>query len=189
MGVSTKFLSNRHCDWRTSEFLTIFIRDFTEAFRPLPQSYNDRLVLNMKVYLLFLSILISIASNSQNLVPNGSFEDANICERGETCSPSAWFFVKKNSAAGYITLEDIPASTGRRFLNIVVGSRLGSTRQYWETMLLNKLEKGRKYQISISIKGWEADPNLHDIGLYFTDSMIFSARDTVMQPADYVNFL
>lgn len=56
-------------------------------------------------------------------------------------------------------------------------------------MLLNKLEKGRKYQISISIKGWEADPNLHDIGLYFTDSMIFSARDTVMQPADYVNFL
>jgi outer membrane protein OmpA-like peptidoglycan-associated protein len=142
----------------------------------------------MKAYFLFFVVLVCSVSNAQNLVPNGSFEDANICEQNKPCSPSAWFNVVKNSGA-YFYMEGLPASTGRRCLSVTIGTRFSLYRQYWETMLLSKLEKGKKYKINISLRGWDADPNLHDIGLYFTGSMIFSTRDTLMQPESHFNFL
>ena len=142
----------------------------------------------MKTYFLFLTVLICTLANAQDLVPNGSFEDVNICEQNKPCNPSAWFNAVKNSGA-YSYMEGLPASTGRRCLSVTIGTRLSLYRQYWETMLLSKLEKGKKYKINISIRGYDADPNLHDIGLYFTGSMICNDRDTLMQPAGHFNFL
>ena len=103
----------------------------------------------MKAYFPFLAVLICSVSNAQNLVPNGSFEDANICEQNKPCSPAAWFYTVKNGAAGYFDMEDIAASTGRRCLSVCIGNRLNLNRQYWETKLLGKLEKGKKYKINI----------------------------------------
>jgi flagellar motor protein MotB len=143
----------------------------------------------MKTYFLLLTALICGVANAQNLVPNGSFEDANICEQNKPCSPAAWFYTVKNGASGYFDIPNIPAATGRRCLSVCIGNRLNLNRQYWETMLLGNLERGKKYKINISIRGWDVDPNLHDIGLYFTGSMIHSDRDTLMQPESHLNFL
>ncbi len=80
-------------------------------------------------------------TRAQNLVPNGSFEDENICEYHQNCSPSAWFYATKNANAGYF-INEIPASTGTRWLSIVTGNRQNKgARQYWQTMLLHNQRK------------------------------------------------
>jgi outer membrane protein OmpA-like peptidoglycan-associated protein len=143
----------------------------------------------MKVNLLFAAILFSAASNSQNLVPNSSFEDVSICTENKGYSkPSAWFNIVRNGAAGYIVLPNIPAATGHRYMNFVIGNRENTSRQYWQALLLHELEKGKRYLVRISITGWDDDPNLNDIGLYFTNSMISASRDTLLQPPNYLDF-
>jgi len=139
--------------------------------------------------LLSVVILLFSRTDGQNLVPNHSFEDANLCEHNEKCSPSAWFYVTKNLSAGYFQYGTV-ASDGSRWLNIVTGSKLGIARQYWQTMLLHHLEKGKKYTISFSLHGWDTDPNLNDIGFYFSSHFHFlPIVDTMMVPDNYVSFL
>ena len=125
---------------------------------------------------------------AQNLVPNPSFEDANICEYHQPCSPSGWFYVTRNAVAGYFE-NDIPAATGKRWLSIVAGNRINAGgRQYWETMLLHKLEKGKPYKIGLSIHGWDIGPNANDIGIFFIREPKYYNTDTLIQPPTYFSF-
>ncbi|MET0298731.1 MAG: OmpA family protein [Flavitalea sp.] len=137
---------------------------------------------------MFVTCLSHLIANSQNLVLNSSFEDENLCESKHPCSPSGWFYTVSGSYAGYF-IHDIPAATGKRWLSLVSGSRISTgERQYWQTILLKPLIKGKKYKLSLSLHGWDIEPDLSDIGFYFSSHMLFYPVDTLIQPKEYVNF-
>jgi outer membrane protein OmpA-like peptidoglycan-associated protein len=130
----------------------------------------------------------------QNLVPNPSFEDVNICaEFNQPCSPSAWFFLSRKLTTGYF--PRFPSATGSRHLQIVAVSRETVDRQYWETMLLCPLQAGERYTVSMKIASpgskttlSSACPNLHDIGLWFATRFVFVQGDSILQPRSYFSF-
>lgn len=149
----------------------------------------DSIINTMKTIFVLAVILISNLARGQNLVPNSSFEDINICtEYHQPCSPLAWFFVRSPSTQGYASIDRTPSATGNKHLTITVLEQ-NQNRQYWQCRLLCELQPGMTYSINIKIASPNTDPNLNDIGLYFTDSMIFSIADTILQPKNYISFL
>jgi outer membrane protein OmpA-like peptidoglycan-associated protein len=126
---------------------------------------------------------------AQNIVPNGNLEDVNICtELHAPCSPSAWFIVKKYVPGGYYHQYPDKAASGKQYFDLFVVIN-GPGRQYWQTKLLCKLVPGEKYEASVKVSAAEIGPNLNDIGFYFTNSFIFSQKDTLLRPPVYINFL
>jgi outer membrane protein OmpA-like peptidoglycan-associated protein len=142
-----------------------------------------------------LLLLLGLRVQCQNLVPNPSFEDVNICsEYNQPCSPSAWFFLSRRLTTGYF--PRFPSATGSRHLQIVVASRQTVNRQYWETMLLCPLEAGERYSVSLKIASPRNStqlsttcPNLRDIGLWFTTHFVFVQGDSILQPRSYLSFV
>ncbi|MDR3712644.1 MAG: OmpA family protein [Puia sp.] len=140
---------------------------------------------------IFLALLWCQRIQGQNLVPNPSFEDVNICEEfNQPCSPSAWFFLSRKLTTGYFPLYT--SATGSRHLQLVAVSRETVNRQYWETMLLCPLQAGERYAISLKIASPENKtalsthcPNLRDIGLWFTTHFVFVQGDSLLQPRSY----
>jgi outer membrane protein OmpA-like peptidoglycan-associated protein len=133
-------------------------------------------------------------TQGQNLVPNPSFEDINICaEYSQPCSPSAWFYLSRKFTTGYF--PRYPSASGTRHLQIVAVSRESVNRQYWETMLLCPLMAGARYTVSLKIASPETQttlsthcPNLRDIGLWFTNRWVFVQGDSLLQPHSYLSF-
>ena len=132
--------------------------------------------------------------SGQNLVPNPSFEDVNMCaEYDQPCSPSAWFYLSRKLTTGYFPRYS--SATGARHLQIVAVSRETVNRQYWETMLLCPLVAGARYTVSLKIASPETQttlskhcPNLRDIGLWFTNRWVFVQGDSLLQPRSYLSF-
>jgi len=133
-------------------------------------------------------------TKGQNLVPNPSFEDVNICsEFGQPCSPSAWFYLSRKFTTGYF--PRYKSATGSRHLQMVAATRESPNRQYWETMLLCPLQAGERYAVSLKIAApanrtelTKTCPNLRDIGLWFTNRFIFVQGDSILQPRSYLSF-
>jgi len=135
-------------------------------------------------------VLLSLASTGQELIANGSFEDVNTCtEYHAHCNPSAWFYLTQFGATGYYYSDKTKSASGSQHLELSIANEKDSTRAYWETMLLCPLQTGEKYKISLAIAAHQRGPNLHDIGLYFTNQLFFPWSDTLIQPRDYVGFL
>jgi len=146
----------------------------------------------MKFVILLTIVFYAKICCAQNLIANGSFEDTLVCSSPEiSCPPAAWYFIRKNRMSGYMggMVSGISPTTGKKMLNFIVGSRNSKIRTYWETMLLNGLEKGKKYKVSMNINGWHSPTSLEDLGLYFTNKLIFIKDDTLLQPSDHVNLL
>jgi len=141
-----------------------------------------------------LIFLLCQRIQSQNLVPNPSFEDVNTCaEFSQLCSPSAWFYLSRKFTTGYY--PRFPSATGSRHLQIVAASRETVNRQYWETMLLCPLQAGERYAVSLKIASPGSRtqlsatcPNLRDIGLRFTNRFVFVQGDSILQPRNYLSF-
>ena len=141
-----------------------------------------------------LPFLLGQRIEAQNIVPNPSFEDVNICsEFNQPCSPSAWFFLSRKLTTGYF--PRYPSATGSRHLQIVASSRQTVNRQYWETMLLCPLEAGERYSVSLKIASPRNStqlsttcPNLRDIGLWFTTRFVFVQGNSILQPRSYLSF-
>jgi outer membrane protein OmpA-like peptidoglycan-associated protein len=140
-----------------------------------------------------LMVLMVQRTKGQNLVPNPSFEDVNICsEFGQPCSPSAWFYLSRKLTTGYF--PRYKSATGSRHLQMVAATRESPNRQYWETMLLCPLLAGERYAISLKIAApanrtelSKTCPNLRDIGLWFTNRFIFVQGDSILQPRSYLS--
>jgi len=143
----------------------------------------------LKQTLIFLTLLVFQTVDGQNIVPNSSFEDVNICtEIHQPCSPSGWFYIN-HLVTGYINRGGIKPINGDKYLNLLVVDTGSFHRDYWQTMLLCPLEMGKEYKVSLKLAAEYIGPNLNDIGLYFTDSLYFFSKDTVIQPFNYINFL
>jgi len=162
---------------------------------PISMSANGNPILR---FITWLAILLTFTghkawSQSQNLVPNPSFEDVNTClEYDQPCSPSAWFYLSRKLTTGYF--PRYPSATGSRHLQIVAASRQTVNRQYWETMLLCPLEAGQHYIVSLKVASPRNStelntvcPNLRDIGLWFTTRFIFVQGDSILQPRTYLS--
>ena len=84
-----------------------------------------------------LSLLTISITQSQNLLPNPSFEDQNICdEHTAKCSPAAWFFSRQLTAQGFYTTNKIPGIVGNNYLGLIAAQPNTEKRSYWETQLL-----------------------------------------------------
>jgi len=147
----------------------------------------------MKYLLLFVfGFLATSAIYGQNIVLNGDLEEVNICdEHTAKCSPAGWFYFKADPL-GYLNPADANKSisaSGIHHFNILSASLQDSSRDYWQTKLLCQMEPGKKYTISFKISATWSDPNLNDIGFWFTDKFIYASKDTLLQPNKYVGFL
>ncbi len=137
-----------------------------------------------------LSLLTISITQSQNLLPNPSFEDQNICdEHTAKCSPAAWFFSRQLTAQGFYTTNKIPGIVGNNYLGLIAAQPNTEKRSYWETQLLCAIEKGKKYIIRLQVAADQVGPNLNDIGILFTNNFIFSWTDTLLQPDNYISLL
>ena len=140
-----------------------------------------------RIKILILSFLIISITHSQNLLPNPSFEDQNICdEHTAKCSPAAWFFSRQVTAQGFYTIK-VPGIVGNNYLGLIAAQPNSEKRSYWETRLLCGIEKGKKYIIRLQVAADQVGPNLNHIGIYFTNNFIFSWTDTLMQPDIYIS--
>lgn len=146
----------------------------------------------MKHILLF-SLLFSLIVSctpllGQNLVPNPSFEDANICsEFNTTCGPAGWFYTNPKSP-GYGNSKLLSAE-GEKHLNLVVIDAQEERRQYWQTKLLCPLQAGEKYRVKLLLTSPSKIFNVRDIGFHFSNDFIFTTKDTLIRTDDYLSFL
>ncbi len=103
------------------------------------------------VFCLFIGNL----SYSQNLIPNGSFEDINICyERNATCSPSAWWNVR-TEAAGF---NQGRGHSGRHFAQLTMEiNNPPASRQYIQGIVMCPLLKGKEYTFSMYVRAKHND--------------------------------
>jgi outer membrane protein OmpA-like peptidoglycan-associated protein len=191
-------------DPSTFYFQFIDLQIFEEQFERTSQIHTFNIPISMRsksksffhytAWPTLLTLLLGQRIHAQNLVPNPSFEDVNICsEFNQPCSPSAWFFLSRKLTTGYF--PRYPSATGSRHLQIVVASRQTVNRQYWETMLLCPLEAGERYSVSLKIASPRNStelsttcPNLRDIGLWFTTRFVFVNGDSILQPGHYLSF-
>jgi outer membrane protein OmpA-like peptidoglycan-associated protein len=161
---------------------------------PISMRAKRKSVSRYVVWPTLLLVLLVQRTKGQNLVPNPSFEDVNICsEFDQPCSPSAWFYLSRKFTTGYF--PRYPSATGSRHLQMVAATRESPNRQYWETMLLCPLQAGARYTVSLKIAApanrtdlTKTCPNLRDIGLWFTNRFVFVQGDSILQPRSYLSF-
>lgn len=144
------------------------------------------------LFLFLLGIITGSAVYSQNIVVNSDLEDVNICdEHMARCSPAGWFYFKADPA-GYLnpgSNNKTISASGIHHFNLLAASEQDSTRDYWQTKLLCPVEPGKKYTLSVKVSAPWANPNLSDIGFWFTNGFIYASRDTLLQPVNFVGLL
>lgn len=118
-------------------------------------------------------------ATGQNLVANSSFEDVNICESQIPCSPKGWHSVS-NLPYGYA--NNLPDSYHKkRSLSFLIYSKKTTIKTYWQTALLCPLQQNEEYTIKLHIYSTSGQIDLSQIGILFTNQMIFSKNDTTIQ--------
>jgi len=116
------------------------------------------------LFILFLPLL----AQAQNLIPNGGFEDENICtEYSKNCAPEAW--IATSLRANYYFYDTPWAHTGSHFTGLIVGNRNHpSIRNFICTQLLCRLQSGHQYNIEFYVR---ANVYVFDsIGVYFSNT-------------------
>jgi outer membrane protein OmpA-like peptidoglycan-associated protein len=129
----------------------------------------------MRTLLICLFTSYHFSAAAQNLFPNPSFEEQNICaEYGEACSPMGWrSTVLKNFL--YPRFEGRPervpkAADGYRYISFYLFNPLNQTdRRFVQTPLLCPLQAGETYQFAVSIMLGEAAVSV--LEFRFVDSL------------------
>ena len=113
---------------------------------------------------------------SQNLVANGSFEDANLCtEYHKYCAPEAW--IATSHEANYYYGDMSIAFDGYRYVGLTAGSvnRRG-VRNFIRTQLLCGLRKGNQYNVEFYVSA--TNKVLDSIGVYFSpEDLLYDRRN------------
>lgn len=123
-----------------------------------------------KLLIIFL-LFLSATAQSQNLVPNGGFEDENICtEYEKNCAPEAW--IATSLWANYYYYE-----ATQHFVGLTVGSRItAGGRNFIRTRLLCGLRKGNQYKLEFYVRSLHNV--LDSIGVYFSpNDFLFEKRN------------
>lgn len=109
-------------------------------------------------------------SYSQNLLPNPSFEDENICtELRMACAPAGWSSV--NMSDSYIYTNEPIAHNGSRASGVTTfNSNLSHPLQYIEAPILCPLIKDKVYTFSVYLKSNRNE--FGSLGIYFSDKYL-----------------
>jgi outer membrane protein OmpA-like peptidoglycan-associated protein len=127
----------------------------------------------MKPFLKYSFLILSYhVAYSQNLVPNGGFEDENICtEYIKNCAPEAW--IATSLYANYyfdaaIMEHTVAAHGGTHYLGITAGSLgMAGIRNFVRARLLCGLQEGHQYKLVMFV---HAEASILDsIGIYFSE--------------------
>jgi len=139
----------------------------------------------MKQMSLFIGIMLYMhfTGYSQNLVANGSFEDANLCtEYQKYCAPEAWIATSRQ--ADYYFADLSKAYDGYRYVALTAGSiSKKGVRNFIRTPLLCGLRKGHQYIIEFYVSA--TNKILDSIGVYFSpEDFLYEKRSfAAIQPA------
>ena len=119
-----------------------------------------------------LLCLIGNSAFSQNIIPNGDFQDINICiAYQEDCFPSAW----RSTSLKLATFNRSNLKAGpndQRSISLLYVDRARNfDRRFIQSYLLCALKPGESYSISFDYRSTQ--PRAKSIGFYFTDSLMF----------------
>ena len=97
----------------------------------------------MRYAIFFILTLPSLCAHTQNLIPNGSFEEENICtEYRQNCAPEAW--IARSLWANYYYYTPGKAYEGTHFVGLSVGDAYrNGPHNFIRTRLLCGLQPGR----------------------------------------------
>jgi Outer membrane protein and related peptidoglycan-associated (lipo)proteins len=120
------------------------------------------------IIIILLSLSYCGVSLAQNLIPNPSFEDENICtEYDKNCAPEAW--IATSLMANYYFDQTNRAFDRRHFVGLTAGSvRTPGARNFIRTKLLCGMQKGKQYRLSFYTNSPQVP--LDSIGIYFSES-------------------
>lgn len=124
---------------------------------------------------LMCCFVCSILLFSQNLVPNPSFEDVNICKKyHEPCAPKAWraTVLKNFYYWEYLAIQNksIPPVEGTRSIGFTMYlAGKDYARKFVQTPLLCELKKDKKYELTLHYLIKEC--TIGEFGIYFTDTL------------------
>lgn len=120
------------------------------------------------LFLLLISI-IGLNCYSQNLIANGSFEDANTCTESDAeCSPEAW-----KTTSPFLLYYG--GDKSNKYVGFTVfNTSVPETRLYLQIKLLCPLIKDKLYRFSIKVRPGGAQ--IESIGVLFSDSILFYDR-------------
>ncbi|THU39894.1 OmpA family protein [Niastella caeni] len=115
---------------------------------------------------LTLALLGCITGYSQNLIANGSFEDANLCtEFQKYCAPEAW--VATSGQANYYFGDMAIAYDGYHYVGLTAGNvNKRGVRNFIRTQLLCGLRKGGQYSVEFYVSA--TNKVLDSIGVYIS---------------------
>jgi outer membrane protein OmpA-like peptidoglycan-associated protein len=113
-----------------------------------------------------VALFTMFTSYSQNLVANGSFEDANLCtEFHKYCAPEAW--IATSGQANYYFGDMAIAYDGYHYVGLTAGSvNKRGVRNFVRTQLLCGLRKGKQYLLEFYVSA--TNKVLDSIGVYFS---------------------
>jgi len=129
----------------------------------------------MRISLLLFTFLFGWKGFAQNLIPNGSFEEENICrEYQQNCAPKGWIATSLRS--DYYIYEPPLAREGAHFLGIIAGnSRREGARNFVRTCLLSGMRRGNLYHLSFYIRSRHRV--MDSVGIYFSSTdFLFDKR-------------
>jgi outer membrane protein OmpA-like peptidoglycan-associated protein len=124
------------------------------------------------IFLYSLLFFCCSASIAQNLVPNGGFEDENICtEYIKNCAPEAWIATSLYANYYYdaaIMEHTVAAHGGTHYLGITAGSLgMAGIRNFVRARLLCGLQEGHQYKLVMYVHA--GNRILDSIGIYFSE--------------------
>lgn len=124
---------------------------------------------------LIASIVCSFQVVAQNLVPNGGFEEENICiEYNKNCAPEAW--IASSLWANYYFLQAGKGFEGTHFVGLTAGSLLKTgSRNFVRTRLLCGMRPGNQYELTFYVRSFNRV--LDSVGVYFSEGdFLFEKR-------------
>jgi hypothetical protein len=134
----------------------------------------------MKIPFVFCILLFNgVHAWSQNLVPNGGFEDENICtEYIKNCAPEAWIatsLFNNYYIDAAVMRNAVSAHGGTHYIGLTAGSLgMQGIRNFIRSRLLCGLRKGNRYKLVMYLHS--KNPILDSIGI-FRSRIIYTRKD------------
>ena len=145
-------------------------------------------------YLIFVILLLPIHLKSQNLIPNGSFEDTTACPylcnqlekavgwyNPTLATPDLFHSCNYNCNYGTANGFQMPR-TGIAYGGYVTGNPFSNGREYVETIISTPLIAGECYHVEFYISASHQKFVTDDTQIYFSDSLIIGFPTYEMLP-------
>lgn len=136
----------------------------------------------MRYCILFILTWQGLSAAAQNLIPNGGFEEENICvEYKHNCAPEAW--IATSLWANYYYYTPGKAYEGTHFVGLAAGDvHKKGIHNFIRTRLLCGLQPGHQYQLEFYLRS--RHDILDSIGVYFSagDFLLEKRNFKYLQP-------